>query len=68
MLKIENAIWQITILISSLRVTAMIMSASEAFAFSNIDGYVALPTIAFTSKASSIFWISSLDWSMTVIE
>jgi len=68
MLNIEKAIWQITMLISSFLVTAIIISVSDAFAFSSIDGYVALPTIAFTSKTSSIFWISSLDWSITVIE
>ena len=44
-----------SILISSLRVTAIIMSASDALAFSKIDGYVALPTIDFTSNVSSIF-------------
>ena len=46
----------------------MIISASDAFAFSNIEGYVPFPTIAFTSNASSIFWISSLDGSITVID
>ena len=44
------------------------MSVSGALAFSNIEGYVALPTIAFTSKLSLIFWISSLDWSITVMK
>ena len=35
---LEKAIWQISILISSFRVTAIIMSASEALAFSRIEG------------------------------
>ena len=35
---------------------------------SKISGEVAFPTIAFTSKDSLIFWISSLDWSITVME
>ena len=48
-------------LISSFRVTAIIMSALEALAFSRTDGYVALPTIALTSRVSLIFCISSLD-------
>ena len=57
-----------SILISSFLVTAMIISASEVLAFSKMVGSVALPTIAFTSNVSLIFWMSSLDWSITVIE
>ena len=36
-------------------IIAIIISASVAFAFSKMDGYVAFPTIAFTSNESSIF-------------
>ena len=64
----EYAIWQISILISSFLVTAMIIFASDILAFSRTAGEVALPTIALTSNVSFIFWISSLDWSITVIE
>ena len=35
---LEKAIWQITILISSFLVTAIIISVSAALAFSKIDG------------------------------
>ena len=45
-----------------------ILEKANALAFSRIDGYVAFPTIALTSKLSLIFWMSSLDWSITVIE
>ena len=67
-LKIECEIWQISILTSSLLVTAIIISASLALAFSRTEGKVPIPTTPFTSIESFIFWISSLDWSIIVIE
>ena len=45
----ELDIWQTIIFISSFFVTAIIISASWAPAFSRTDGSVALPTIPFTS-------------------
>ena len=64
----ELANWQTIILVSSFLVTAIIIAASFAPAFSNTEGKVALPTIPLTSWVSFIFLISSEDWSITVTE
>ena len=49
MLNNELANWQTTIFVSSFLVTAIIMSAFSAPAFSKTEGNVALPTIPLTS-------------------
>ena len=68
MLNSEWAIWQTIMFVSSFLVTAIIISAFFASAFSNTLGYVAIPTTPLASKLSLIFWISALTLSMTVIE
>ena len=57
----ELANWQTIILVSSFLVTAIIISAFSAPAFSKTVGKDALPTIPFTSWVSFIFFISSED-------
>ena len=67
-LKRECAIWQTIMFVSSFLVTAMIISAFFASAFSKTEGYVAIPTIPLASWVSLIFWISEPFLSITVTE
>jgi len=62
----EWATWQATMLTSSAKVTATSTSASSAPACSSTSGCEAKPVIAWMSRLSPIFWVSSGRWSMTV--
>jgi hypothetical protein len=62
----EGATSQVTMSTSSALVTAISSSASSTPACSSTSGCEAKPVIAWMSRLSPIFWVSSARWPILV--